>query len=249
MGAVEHQHVRACVDKRAAAVDNVVRNADGRRAEQAACAVLGRMGIFEDLLYILYGYEAFKPVIIIHYGELFDAVLLKYLLCLVERGADKPGYEAVPGHYLADLPAHVGLKLHVAVGDDTDKLSVTVHYRDAGNTELCHKRVRIAERIVRAKRERVRDNAVFRALDHVDLLGLSVNAHVLVNDAYAALARYCDRHAVLCDRVHRSAHHRHVQPYLLCEPCGKVHIRRQHVALRRNEQHVVKRQPLADKTL
>ena len=249
MRAVEHEHVRTRVNERAAAVEHVRRHADGRRAQQPSRRVLGGVGVLEHLFNVLYRDKPLEAVIPVDYGQLLNAVFLEDGLRLVKRRAFKPGDEVVFRHDLVYAAGHIGLKLHVAVGDDADEPSVRVDYGHAGNAELRHERIRVAEGVVRAEGERVGDNAVFRALDHVHLFRLRVDAHVLVYDADAALARNGDRHAVLRHSVHRRAHHRHVQPDALCELRGEIDIRREHIALRRDEQHVVKRQTLADKTL
>ena len=89
----------------------------------------------------------------------------------------------------------VGLKFHIAVGDDADELAGFVHDGNAGNAVFGAEIVRIAQRVLRGKEERVGDDAVLAALDEIDLLGLLLDRHIFMNDADAALARDRDRHA------------------------------------------------------
>ena len=171
------------------------------------------------------------------------------LLGLVKRRADLAGDEPAAGHDLGDAAAQLGLELHVAVGDDAHQLAVLVHDGHAGDAVLGHQGLRVAERLVRREGEGIRDDAVFRTLDQVDLLGLHVDGHVLVDNADAALARDGDGHAVLGDGVHRGAHDRDVQTDFFCQIRGQIHVGGQDIALRRDQQHVVKGQAFADNTL
>ena len=78
-----------------------------------------------------------------------------------------------------------------------------------------------------------------RPLDLVDLLGLPLDRHVLVDDAQAALLGQGDGHLALGDRVHRRAEQGDVQPDALGEPRPHVALGGHDVAIARLEQHVV----------
>ena len=67
-----------------------------------------------------------------------------------------------------------------------------------------------------------------------------------MDHADAALAGDGNGHAVLGDGVHGGTHDRDVQLDFLCQACGQIHVGGEHIALRGNEQHIVKGQPLAD---
>ena len=69
-----------------------------------------------------------------------------------------------------------------------------------------------------------------------------------MDNADAALSRNRDCHAVLGDGIHGGAHYGHVEPDLIGEPCSKLNIGRQNVTLGRDKKHVIKREPLTDKT-
>ena len=195
VGAVEHESVRARVEQRARAVEHVCRDADGGGDEQTAAAVLCGVGIRHSLFDILDRDEALEMEILIDDGQLFDLVLAQRLLGFLERGPLAADDEIFARHELADLPVGVGLKLHIAVGDDADELAGFVHDGNAGNAEFGAEIVRIAQRVLRGKEERVGDDAVLAALDEIDLLGLLLDRHIFMNDADAALARDRDRHA------------------------------------------------------
>ena len=195
MGAVEHESVRARVKQRARAVEHVRRDADGGGDEQTAAAVLCGVGIGHSLFDILDRDETLEMEILIDDGQLFDLVLAQRLFGFFERRSLAADDEIFARHKLSDLPVEVGFKLHIAVRDDADKLSGFVHDGNAGNAEFGTEIIRIAQRVLRGKEERVGDDAVFAALDEIDLLGLLLDRHIFMNDADAALARDRDRHA------------------------------------------------------
>ena len=97
--------------------------------------------------------------------------------------------------------------------------------------------------------EGVGDDAVLAALDHVHLLGLLADGHILVDDADAALTGDGDGHAVLGDGIHGGADKRDIQPDLLGQLGVQVDVGGQHVAGRGDQQHVVKGEALLDKLL
>ena len=246
VGAVEHQHVHARVEQRAGAVEDIVRHADGRGAQQPPRSVLGGVGVLHDLFDVLDRDEPPEVVFLVDDRQLFDAVMAQDLLGLLQRRADLAGDEPLARHDLGDLAAEVFFKFHVAVGDDADELVLLVHDRNAGDAVFRHQRLGVAERFVRRQREGIGDDAVFRALDQIDLLGLHVDRHVLMDDADAALARDGDGHAVLGDGVHGGAHDGDVQSDLVRQTGGKVDVGGEHVALCGDKQHIVKGQPFAD---
>ena len=195
VGAVEHESVRARVEQRARAVEHVRRHADGGGDEETAAAVLRGVRVGDRLFNVLDRDETLEPEVLIDDGQLFDFVLAQRLLGFLKRRPLAADDEIFARHELADLPVEVGFKLHVAVGDDANKLAGLVHDGDAGNAEFAAKGIRVAQRVLRGEEERVGDDAVFAALDEVDLFGLLLDRHIFVDNADAALARNGDRHA------------------------------------------------------
>ena len=96
-----------------------------------------------------------------------------------------------------------------------------------------------ARRVAGGQPEGVGDDAVLAALDHVHLLRLGADGHILVDDADAALTGDGDGHAVLGDGIHGGAHQGMLSLTLLGELGVQIDVCGQDVALRRDEQHVV----------
>ena len=195
VGTVEHESVHARVKQRAGAVKHVRRNADGGGDKETAAAVLRGVRIGDRLFDVLDRDEALETEVLIHDGQLFDLVAAERFLRFFQRGPLAADNEIFARHKLANLAVHVGLKLHIAVGDDADELAGLVHDGNAGNAELGAELVRVAQRVLRGKEKRVGDDAVLAALDEIDLFRLLLDRHVFMDDADAALARDGDRHA------------------------------------------------------
>ena len=94
------------------------------------------------------------------------------------------------------------------------------------------------------ERERIDNDAVFGALYLVHLVCLLLDGHVLVNDTDTALPCNGDRHLCFCDGVHRRCHHRCFQLDGTCQRCAQINHIRCYVRFCRNQQNVIKRQPL-----
>lgn len=137
----------------------------------------------------------------------------------------------VLGHDLLDLDAVVLEEAQVAVGKNADELPVLADGH-AGNLILAHDLVRVIDEMLGRKVERVGDDAVFRTLDGVDLVGLPLDAHVLVDDADAALARDRDGHLGGGDGIHRGGQKGGVEPDSPDQLSGDVHIRGDHLGTR-----------------
>ena len=95
--------------------------------------------------------------------------------------------------------------------------------------------------------EGVCDDAVFRTLYHINLLGLYIDAHVLVDNSNAALPGYGYGHAVLGDGIHGGTHDRHIQLDFSGKVGGEIHVCRQNITLCRDQQHIVKGKPFTYK--
>src|SRR6188768_430937 len=98
-------------------------------------------------------------------------------------------------------------------------------------------------------RDWLQNDSRFSALDLSDLSRLVFHAEIFVNEANAALAGHGDGQAGFGHTVHGRADQGNVQ----LDPLGQlrlhVHVHREHIARRRNQQDVVKSQTLAETLL
>lgn len=136
-----------------------------------AALVLGGVGVLNGFFDILDGDEPLEVVFAIYNGQLLDAVLFEDLLRLGKGGPLGRGHEVFAGHDLADGAVEIIFKTKVAVGEDAHELAVdrNGHARDL---VARHQRQRVGHQIVRPEEEGVDDDAVFAALDLVDIGGL-----------------------------------------------------------------------------
>ena len=94
------------------------------------------------------------------------------------------------------------------------------------------------------ERGRIEDDSVGAAFDLLDLLGLPLDGHVLVDDAKPPLQGKCDGHFGFGHGIHRGAEQRDVQADALREPGGDVDLGRHDLAITGLQQNVVEGQSL-----
>ena len=131
----------------------------------------------------------------------------------------------------------------VAVGHHADELLVVADDRQARDAVLAADRVELLEGAVRTDGDRVGDHAGLGPLDEVDLVGLVLDREVAVQHPEAALAGHRDRHAGLGDGVHGRGDERRPDRQLAGEARRRVDVAGGEVAVARQEQDVVVRQP------
>ena len=68
-----------------------------------------------------------------------------------------------------------------------------------------------------------------------------------MDHADAALPGQGDGHAGLGNRIHGRAHHRDVQGDLFRQPGVQIHVRREHIALRGDQEHIIEGEAGLDK--
>lgn len=110
--------------------------------------------------------------VFIHDGQLFHLAAQQQGLGFLQGDALGSGDEVLLGHHLADGDIEAGHELEVAVGDDAHQLAVGIADGNAADVELAHQPVGIADEMLRGEEKGIIDDAVFAALDPIDLIGL-----------------------------------------------------------------------------
>ena len=182
-------------------------------------------------------------------GQLLDLVAVEDRLGLGERRADGRRDQVARRHQRGHRLRHVVLEAQVAVREDADEHVVAVRDRDAADVVAAHQRERVRHERVGTQRHRLDDHARLAALHLVDLGDLIRDREVAVDDAEAALARERDREARLGHGVHRRGDDRDREPDRRRQSRRRRDVVRQHVRLRRHEQHVVEREPFLGELL
>jgi hypothetical protein len=105
----------------------------------------------------------------------------------------------------------------------------------------------VCERRVRPAGHGVGDHAGLRPLDEIDLLRLLLDGEVAVQDADTALAGHGNGHARLGDGIHRAGDERDAEPAVAGDQRAGVRLTGHQLRVRRQQQHIVKRQAYRDK--
>ena len=236
---IDGDDIHLLFDEGGDALHRIGGSADRRADEKTAVLISCRVGVLDALFDVLDRDEALQVPVFIDDGKLFDAVTAQNLLRIGKRGADGRRDEVFLRHHVFDGLIVVGLKAEIAVGEDADELAVAGDGHAADAVAL-HEGDRVAHEILRFEEEGIGDDAVFGALDLVHLLGLFLDAHVLMDDAEPPFARHGDGKAALRDGVHCRGDDGKIERKPLAQRGAEVYIVRQDVGRLRDEQNVVK---------
>jgi hypothetical protein len=234
------------LDQGGGALPGVAEVADGRADEQAAVAVVRRVGELLALDEVLDGDQPAEATLVVDQRQPLALVLAQEQGRLVAGDAEPAGDQRHRGHDLVDLggrPLRDRREPEVAVRDDADQLLVEVDDRETGDAVLTADPVEVLQRRVGADRDRVRDDPGLGPLDEVDLVGLVLDGEVAVEDADPALSGHRDRHPALGHGVHRRADQRRPERDLARQPGRGVDVGRRDLGVAGEQQHVVVGEP------
>ena len=83
------------------------------------------------------------------------------------------------------------------------------------------------------------DHAVFGTLYGMDLTGLLLDRHILMDYTDTTFTGYGDGHFRFCDRIHGRRYNRDVQGYTTGKTGGKIHFAGKHIGKRGDKKDVV----------
>ena len=183
------------------AFEKITGGADGGSGKEAALLVLCCVGIFELFLDVFYGDEPFEIEVLVDDQKFFDAVLLQNFFGFFERGAHGNGDEIFFRHHGVDELRVIFFEAEVAIGENSSEAG-TARNGQARDAVLGHDFESLAKSDVWRNGDGVDDHARFGPFHAVDFFALTVDGHVAVNDADAALARDGNGEAGFRDSVH-----------------------------------------------
>ena len=239
VGGVQNQGVNTCVDESLCTLKNVLGNADGGGAEQSALGVLGGIRILLGFFDVLDGDQTLQIAVFIHQGELLDLAGAEDGLRLLQGGAHLAGDQVFLGHDLADGNIVAIQKTDVTVGQDPLQFALRVADGDTGDAVLVHQRQSVGDKVLPGEEEGLVDNTVFATLYTLNLVGLLLDRHILVNNADTAFPSDGDGHAGLRYGIHCRGDQRNVQTDGGGEVGGGVDVCRQNVAFCGDQQYVI----------
>ena len=239
MGGIQRQDIHAGGHQGGGTLQHVAGDADGGCAQQAPLGITGGVGILDGLFDVLDGDQALQGKVVIHQRQLFDLVGAQDLFGVGKRGVDGSGDQVVLGHNLSAGTGEVFFKFQVPVGQNAHQAAVLAD-GDAGDAVFAHQLVGLCQRMLGGQVEGPVDDAVFRTLDPVYVVRLLLDGHTFVHNADAALTGDGDGHGRFGDGVHGGRDQGNVQPDVLCQLGGQVHLIGRNVALRGDQEHIVK---------
>jgi hypothetical protein len=177
--------------------------------------------------------------LVVDHQHLLNAVLVQQVLNLVLLGAFLHSDQALlRRHDFGNRRIHAGLETQIPAGHDTHQIH-TIDHRHAGDVVGAGDGQHLANAGVRRDGHRIGDNPAFVLLDQAHLLGLGLDAHVLVNDPDAAFLGHGDSEARLGDRVHGRRDQRNIEGDAPGQTCGEIHILGQHRGMGGQQEDVV----------
>ena len=210
---------------------------------EPARRVLGRVRVGLALEEVLDRDQPLHPVVGIHQRQLLDLVPAQQVQSLLRRDAQVAGHQRCDGHDVSHRHVPVALEAHVAVGDNSQQPTLSVHDRQSRDPVATAHRVDLCKRVIRSTGHRVAHHAGLGTLDHVDVHRLIIDAHVAVKNPDAADTGHRNGHPRLSHGVHRAAHQRRVQAQILGQLGTGVNVAWNHIGCPRHQQNVVKGEP------
>ncbi len=194
---------------------------------------------FRRLLEVLHRDHAGELVIAVDDQHFLDAVLVQQRQHLfLGRGLAHGDQPLLRRHHRGDRRIELFLEPQVAVRDDADRLFPDDH-RHAGDAARAREVEHLTDGRIGGDGDRVLDDAALELLHAVDLAGLRLDGHTLVNDADAAFLGDGDGEAGLGDRVHGGREQRKVEPDAAGDARPQVDLPGQYLRVGRDEEDVV----------
>ncbi len=225
---VDHEDVRAGVEKLLGALQEVAPRADGSPDEQPPLGILARMGPLPAEYQVLLGDEAPDLAARRHQGQLLDASLEEDALRLGHADARLGRHQPVDGsHELLDEPVLRPVRpRQVAIREEPGQTVAPRRFLDQDPRDVVpvREQARLADRRAAGQAQRPLHDVAVAALDLADLPGLVRNGHPAVHDAEAALQRHGLGHLGVRDAVHVGRENGKRQLQVGREPGGQVHV-------------------------
>ena len=236
---VHDQGIHLGLDQYFGSLEGLLPHSDCRCASETAQRVFTGKRVLYGLLNVLDGDQPFQVVLFVHHQQLFHFVLVQNLLGFGKTGSNRNGDQVLLRHDVGDSKIHSSLEPEVAVGENTDQLSIH-HDRDAGEPILSHDRLRFGDGPIGGHGDGVDNHPALRALYLVDLVRLSLRSHVAVDDAQSAELRNSDGQAGLGHGIHSRAHDGNVELNAAAETGLGIDLGRQDVGLLGDQEDIFK---------
>ena len=118
----------------------------------------------------------------------------------------------------------IGFKAQIPVGQNAHQFAVLVHHRNAANAVVGHQLQRLLDQSTARKDDRVHNQTALGTLNLANLLGLTLDAHILVNHAQSPVLGNGDGHLKLGDRIHGRRNDGHFEFNIPTQSTGDIDI-------------------------
>src|SRR5262249_9188359 len=119
-------------------------------------------------------------------------MLLENCSCFLQGSANGNRDEVLFSHHFADWHIKPGLESEIAISKDTDEVAVGLDYGNAGDMIAVHHLHRFGDLMIGRHRYGIDNHPRFASLHLIDLITLSFDGKVLVNNTDPALLSNCD---------------------------------------------------------
>ena len=245
MGSVDDDSVGACLHQSIHTIHHIGGDTHASGHAETTILVLAGVRTFLGLHDITVGNEAHELAFLVHNGQFFDFMLLQNIGSLGESSAYMGGDE-LSNHYLAQRTLHVALETQVTIRHHADKHLILVHDRDAANTVFLHQAQGILHLSILVEGHGIDNHTVLGTLHFSYLVGLTFDAHILVEHTNTTFLGHTDGHSGLGDCVHCRRNQRGVESDALGEARRYRDLAGQHFRIGGDEQDVVVSKAFAD---
>ena len=225
---VDHEQVRAGLEQRGRALEEVPARADRGTDHEPSLLVLGRLGPATLEHEIALRDETADAAIGVDQRKLLDPLLVEDACRLLDVDARCSGVKALDrGHERLDGAVLVAVVPgHVAVRQQAGEDAAAARFldQDPGDPVPAREGPRLAERGVARQRERALDHVAVAALDPLDLARLGVDRHRPVDDPEPAGERHRLAHGGGGDAVHVGRDHRQLERDPPRQRRGEAHL-------------------------
>ena len=212
MSGIYHHSIDTRINESSHTLHHVASDTDTCCYAQTATVVLACQRLVLGFGDILIGNQANQSAFDIDHRKFLDLVLLKDILCLGKSSTDSGRNKVLSGHHLGNLTIQVLLKTQVTIGDNTNEATIGTHYYgNATNMIFRHQGEDIANGSVRRCANGSVYHTVLGTLHLADLMRLSLNAHVLMDNADTAFTSHGNSHLGLGHCIHSSRDDRDIK--------------------------------------
>ena len=241
---VHHDHIDAGLDQPLGPLVTALADRGRRGDPQPPLRILAGERMRDGLFHVLDGDQSDAAILIVHYQQLLDPMLVQHPLRLVLADAFAHRHQIFMRHQFGDLLPRVGRKPHVAVGQDADQLArhalvAACDHGNAGDAVILHQTQRVRQRCVGSDGQWIDHHSGFELLDLTHLGRLAVDIEIAMDDADAAGLGHRDRHPRLGDGIHRRGDDWNVERDRTGEVGTNVGFRGQNIRQAGLQKHIV----------